>query len=123
MALACCSGKHFAPVAESHGSGWLLRPYHLEPLTYFGGTAREEAGKKMGGLRGWASKVVSGSTHATEMPFQKVQMWIQSMSLTDGRTFMHTENVWRNKENRTAVILFPGMGTKTDRQGDKDFLL
>lgn len=59
----------------------------------------------------------------TEMLFNKVQIWMQSMSLTDGRTFVHTENVWKNKENRTAVILFPGVGTKKDRQGDKDFPL
>lgn len=58
--MAGCSGTYLASVAESHRSGRLRRPYHLEPLTYFGGTAQEAAEKKMGDMRDGPRKWVLG---------------------------------------------------------------
>lgn len=52
LPLACCSDPYLTAVAESQSSGRLRRPYHLEPFTYFGGTAQEVAGKIKGDGRG-----------------------------------------------------------------------
>lgn len=106
MALACCSGKLLVLAAESHSSGRLLRPYHLEPRTYFGGTAWETSGKKMGGLEGQAFKATSGHRYATEMPFKKVQIQTQSAFLTDRCTFILTENIWKNTGNSSQQLYY-----------------
>ena len=70
LGLAGCSGKPGAPPAVPQGSGWLRRPYHLEPLTYFGGTAWEATGKKMGGM--WGSlKQTLGPLVLTKMQIRR----------------------------------------------------
>lgn len=111
MALACCSAKHLAPAAESQGSGRLLRPYRLEPLTYLGGAAQEEAGKKTGRSGRRASTAASGV-------FTKVQ----GVSLTD--TPLHAQKM-SGRTQGTVSSSYPisSAGTKNNGLGNRDFSL